>query len=129
MSLSSARSLHVQPSPSQSPEVAELVERELRRCLDHAAEGLHFVGPDGTILWANQTELDLLGYSPDEYIGHNIAEFHADAEVIQDILTRLKAGETPGCGRKTGRFGSSRSTRTFCAVTTRSFTRAALRGT
>src|SRR5918993_2756456 len=32
--------------------VAERVERELKECLDHAAEGLHWVGPDGTILWA-----------------------------------------------------------------------------
>ena len=32
--------------------VAEVVDRELKACLDHAAEGLHFVGRDGTIkLW------------------------------------------------------------------------------
>ena len=74
--------------------VAEVVDRELKACLDHAAEGLHFVGPDGTILWANQTELDLLGYSREEYIGHNITEFHVDAPVIEDILARLTRGET-----------------------------------
>jgi PAS domain S-box-containing protein len=74
--------------------VAEVVDRELKACLDHAAEGLHFVGPDGTILWANQTELDLLGYSREEYIGHNIAEFHVDSPVIEDILARLTRGET-----------------------------------
>ena len=74
--------------------IAEVVDRELKACLDHAAEGLHFVGPDGTILWANQTELDLLGYSREEYIGHNITEFHVDAPVIEDILARLTRGET-----------------------------------
>ena len=60
-------------SLSPTPDVAELVDLELRECLNHAAEGLHWVAPDGTIVWANQTELDLLGYAPDEYIGHNIA--------------------------------------------------------
>jgi PAS domain S-box-containing protein len=82
------------PRSPVSVTVAEAVERELKACLDHAAEGLHFVGPDGTILWANQTELDLLGYTSEEYIGHNIAEFHVDPPVIEDILTRLTQGET-----------------------------------
>jgi PAS domain S-box-containing protein len=50
---------------------------------------LHFVGPDGIILNANQAELDFLGYSRDKYIGHHIAEFHVDAPVIEDIVGRL----------------------------------------
>ena len=83
-----------QPPVSLDPTLADLVERELQHCLDHAAEGLHWVGPDGTILWANQTELDLLGYTRDEYVGHPIAEFHVDAPVIEDILARLTRGET-----------------------------------
>src|SRR3954462_15886036 len=74
--------------------IAEVVDRELKACLDHAAEGLHWVGPDGTILWANQTELDLLGYTRDEDIGHNITEFHVDPSAIDDILLRLTRGET-----------------------------------
>lgn len=61
---------------------------------ENGALGLHFVGPDGMILNANQAELDLLGYSREEYIGHHISEFHADAPVIQDILTRLARKET-----------------------------------
>jgi PAS domain S-box-containing protein len=67
-------------------------ERELADFFDNAAVGLHWVGPDGTILRANRAELDLLGYAPEEYIGHHIAEFHADREVIEDILRRLRAG-------------------------------------
>ena len=74
--------------------LAERVDEHLKRCLDHAAEGLHWVGPDGTILWANQTELDLLGYTADEYIGRHIAEFHVDPPVIEDILERLARRET-----------------------------------
>lgn len=68
-------------------------ERELADFFDNATVGLHWVGADGIILRANRAELDLLGYSPDEYIGHHIAEFHSDKDVIEDILRRLWAGE------------------------------------
>src|SRR4028119_1262887 len=68
-------------------------ERELADFVENASVGLHWVGPDGTILWANQAELNLLGYSRREYVGRNIAEFHADPPVIADILRRLKANE------------------------------------
>ena len=51
-------------------------------------------GADGTILWVNQAELDLLGYTREEYVGHHIEEFHADQDVIRDILTRLTRNET-----------------------------------
>lgn len=60
---------------------------------ENGAIGLHFVGPDGIILNANQAELDFLGYSRAEYIGHPIAEFHVDAPVIEDILARLNRKE------------------------------------
>jgi PAS domain S-box-containing protein len=69
-------------------------ERELRDFFENAVEGLHRVGPDGTILWANPAELDLLGYEPHEYVGRPITEFHVDADVIEDMLTRLRRGET-----------------------------------
>ena len=68
-------------------------ERELADFFDNATVGLHWVGPDGAILRANRAELELLGYSHDEYVGHHIADFHADEEVICDILSRLQAGE------------------------------------
>ncbi|MYN20592.1 PAS domain S-box protein, partial [Rugamonas sp. FT107W] len=69
-------------------------ERELADFVENAAESIHQVGADGTILWANQAELRLLGYRWEEYVGHHIAAFHADAPVIEDILARLKAGDT-----------------------------------
>jgi PAS domain S-box-containing protein/excisionase family DNA binding protein len=68
-------------------------ERELRDFVENATEGLHWVGPDGRIIWANHAELELLGYTADEYIGRSITEFHADQDVITDILNRLRAGE------------------------------------
>jgi hypothetical protein len=74
---------------------AEPLEREaeLWDFLENAAVAMHWVGEDGTILWANRAEMEMLGYSPQEYIGHSIAEFHADQPVIGDILERLKSGE------------------------------------
>ena len=68
-------------------------EQELADFFDNATVGLHWSGPDGTILRANRAELAMLGYAASEYIGHRIAEFHVDAGVIEDILRRLRAGE------------------------------------
>lgn len=69
-------------------------ERDLAEFLDNAIVCMHMIGPDGTILWANKAELDMLGYTREEYIGQHIAKFHVDAEVIGDILRRLHAGES-----------------------------------
>jgi PAS domain S-box-containing protein len=69
------------------------VERELKDFVDNATIGLHWVGPDGTILWANNAELELLGYTAEEYVGHKITEFHADGAAIEDILARLSRNE------------------------------------
>jgi PAS domain S-box-containing protein len=67
--------------------------RQLAAFLDTAAVGLHRVGPDGIVLWANDAEVQSLGYTQEEYVGRHIAEFHADQEVIADILERLTRGE------------------------------------
>ena len=69
-------------------------EANLRDFVDNATVGLHWVGPDGIIIWANQAELNLLGYTSDEYVGRPITDFHADAPVIEDILARLTRGES-----------------------------------
>jgi len=78
----------------KAEEALRASQQELVDFFENAAEGLHWVGPDGTILWANRAELDLLGYSEEEYVGHNIAEFHADPSVISDMLVRLARNET-----------------------------------
>jgi PAS domain S-box-containing protein len=69
-------------------------EKDLFDFLENGVVGLHWVGANGEILWVNQAELDLLGYSWEEYVGHNLANFYADKEVVEDILQRLKAKET-----------------------------------
>ena len=69
-------------------------ERELADFLDNASEGIHKVAADGTILYANRAELDLLGYRWDEYVGHSMADFYVDETQVQCILEQLKLGET-----------------------------------
>lgn len=75
-------------------EQLERSEGELRDFFDNAAVGLHWVGSDGIVLRVNQTELDMLGYERSEYLGRHISDFHADRQVIDDILCRLTRGET-----------------------------------
>jgi PAS domain S-box-containing protein len=67
--------------------------QDLEDFFENSAIGLHLVSAEGIILRANKAELDLLGYSKEEYVGRHIAEFHADAPVIGEILQRLSCGE------------------------------------
>jgi PAS domain S-box-containing protein len=62
---------------------------ELADLFDNAPVGILWVAPDGTILRANQAALDLMGYAREEYVGRNVAEFHADPGACDDLLRRL----------------------------------------
>jgi PAS domain S-box-containing protein len=89
------RRLQAEVARRKEAEQALLVrEREFADFVENAAEGLHQVGADGTILWANKAELQMLGYRWEEYVGRHIADFHVDADVIAAILAKLGAGET-----------------------------------
>ncbi|MDB6018857.1 MAG: putative sensor protein [Pedosphaera sp.] len=81
-------------SRRKTEEALQRSQQELSDFFDHAAVGLHWEGPEGTILRVNQTELDMLNYSQEEYLGHGIREFHVDEGVAEDILKRLHGGET-----------------------------------
>jgi PAS domain S-box-containing protein len=69
-------------------------QEELVDFLENAAEGMHWVGADGRVQWANRAQLEMLGYARDEYVGHDVKEFHVDKDVIDDILARLLRNET-----------------------------------
>ena len=64
-------------------------EQRLREFVEDAVVPLHWVDGNGVIIWANRAELQMLGYSREEYVGQPIMKFHADADVIADILARL----------------------------------------
>jgi PAS domain S-box-containing protein len=66
---------------------------QLRDMLENAALGVHRVASDGMILWANRAELEMLGYAPEEYVGHPLSEFYVDLDVLRDLLGRLGRGE------------------------------------
>ncbi|MGN6162922.1 MAG: PAS domain-containing sensor histidine kinase [Flavisolibacter sp.] len=69
-------------------------QNELEDYIENATIGLHWVDGNGIIVWANKAEMDMLGYTREEYIGHHISEFHVQQEKISDILTRLSCNET-----------------------------------
>lgn len=71
---------------------------DLEDFFENAAVGLHIVSNQGIILRANKAELELLGYTAEEYVGKHIASFHADARAIADILDKLS------CGRNLDRY-------------------------
>jgi PAS domain S-box-containing protein len=77
----------------QQHEMLRQSQQDLTDFVENAIFGLHWVAADGTIIWANQAELDLLGYTREEYIGHSITEFHADQDIIADILQRLLSNQ------------------------------------
>jgi PAS domain S-box-containing protein len=65
----------------------------LEDLFDNAIIAVHLVSADGTILRVNAKELQMLGYSLDEFIGQNISEFHADQAAVNDMLERLSRNE------------------------------------
>src|SRR5438093_1499198 len=71
---------------SRAERLAELrrSEHELADFFENVSIPFHWVGPDGIILRANRAELEIFGYVRDEYVGHRVAEFHVDQEVIED---------------------------------------------
>ena len=67
---------------------------ELTDFVENGSTPLHWVDSKGIIKWANQAELDLLGYTKEEYLEQPISNFHADENVINNILSRLTQNET-----------------------------------
>ncbi|WP_057831385.1 PAS domain-containing protein [Colwellia sp. TT2012] len=51
--------------------------------------GIHVVSAEGIIVYANECELEVLGYTKDEYIGHHVSEFQRDKHCLSDMMARL----------------------------------------
>ncbi len=69
----------------------KLNEADLHGFLDGATVGIHSVDASGTIIYANKAEMDLLGYTEEEYFGKDIFEFHADKAAITEIFKLLQS--------------------------------------
>ena len=68
-------------------------EAELADFLENALEGVEQVGANQKILWANKAVLKLLGYSAEEYVSHNLADFYLDRNVFDRFWQKLMRGE------------------------------------
>jgi len=68
-------------------------ESELAEILENAVEGVQQVGPDQRILWANQALLKLLGYPAEEYVNHQLSEFHVHRHIFDEFWQKLMRRE------------------------------------
>lgn len=64
-------------------------EAEFADLLENAVVGVQQVDVDQRIVWANRHLLTLLGYSAEQYVGHQLSEFHAKREIFEDFWQRL----------------------------------------
>lgn len=68
-------------------------ESELAEILENAVEGVQQVGPDQRILWANQALLKLLGYPSEDYVNHQLSEFHVHQYIFDEFWQMLMRDE------------------------------------
>lgn len=80
------------PAGRETPVLRD--ESALRETLDQLPFGIQSLSADGTIAWANRAMLELLGYTPDEYLGREFAEFAIEPELLRAAIARVRAGET-----------------------------------
>jgi len=68
-------------------------DSELIDFFQNAPIALHWLSGTGDVIWANQTELDVLGYTKEEYIGKPIMNFCPDdEELVLEIFQQLGSG-------------------------------------
>ena len=56
---------------TRAEEANRRAEQQFRDFAENAGVGMHSFDADGIILWANRTEIDMLGFTRAEYIGCN----------------------------------------------------------
>jgi PAS domain S-box-containing protein len=89
-----AKALEIEKAGREQAEKSLHLRRlELSDFVENAVEGLQQVGPTGKIRWANPAQLKLLGYSADEYIDHQLAEFYVDRKRFDEFWKRLMRRE------------------------------------
>jgi len=68
-------------------------ERELLDFLNKAPIAMHWLSGTGHVLWANETEMNVLGYTAEEYIGQPIMNFCPDdGPLVLEIFKSLGSG-------------------------------------
>lgn len=74
------------PSQPQPPDATDLV--------DSALEAIQVLDAHGRVLYANQASLDVTGHYRDEVVGRRVDAFHDDPEHADQLLLRLRRGES-----------------------------------
>lgn len=70
-------------------------DAELIDFFQNAPIAMHWLNGEGIVLWANQTELNVLGYTAEEYIGKPILNFCPDEkELVLEIFKQLGSGNS-----------------------------------
>lgn len=61
--------------------------------IENSFIGIHMVSSEGIIVFANSCELEVLGYTENEYVGHHVSEFQIDKDILSDMMCRLERHE------------------------------------
>ncbi len=64
-------------------------EKELKGILDNLQDTYYRTGPDGELLFVSSSVAPLLGYYPEEFMGHNIKEYYTHPETRDIFLKAL----------------------------------------
>jgi PAS domain S-box-containing protein len=70
-------------------------EEQYRNLVENMNDGLVSVNLEGRITFANSRLCDMLGYSPEEIVGHRVLDFfdEANREIAREQLLRRRKGE------------------------------------
>lgn len=87
---------HVRTMPTgdeDSPPGVEATDEDPAVSLDSITVPMHVVDREGVIRYANQADLDLLGYEQEHYVGRSIADFHVREADARELIDLLRQGE------------------------------------
>jgi diguanylate cyclase (GGDEF)-like protein/PAS domain S-box-containing protein len=74
-----------------------LSEERFRELYDHAPVGYHEYDIEGRITNVSLTDLEMLGYTRDEMVGHYMWEFNVEPETVRrQVLAKLEGSRPPG---------------------------------
>eukprot|EP00306_Pavlova_sp_CCMP459_P021179 CAMPEP_0185541974 /NCGR_PEP_ID=MMETSP1381-20130426/2315_1 /TAXON_ID=298111 /ORGANISM="Pavlova sp., Strain CCMP459" /LENGTH=727 /DNA_ID=CAMNT_0028153931 /DNA_START=12 /DNA_END=2195 /DNA_ORIENTATION=- len=80
---------------SEADEQQRERDAELLDFFQNAPIAMHWLSGTGEIMWANNTELRVLGYTAEEYIGQPVMKFCPDEEeLVLEIFKQLGSGNT-----------------------------------
>lgn len=97
---------------TKSELISEPISKLLQGYFKSAPVPLHLLSGAGIIIWANDLELRLVGYTADEYIGHEIVEVRRnDCDKHRDNISYANYRDYPSVfvsrrGQKTSRYPS-----------------------